>query len=300
MIPLRLLRPAGRRAKEVACGRSGAYNRLTIRRLATLSANQLPNSMPYLHLDRQRLYYTRTPWLPAPGLPALLLVHGAGGSRLDWPGQLRRMDGANVFALDLPGHGRSSQPGRASIDGYAGDAAALVQALALEKVVVAGHSMGGAIAMTLGLQRPSWLAGLVLIGTGARLRVTDAILNQILPHFDTAVDTITRFYWAENAPPPLVESGRQALRQNDPKVLYDDYVACNQFDVLGRLGAIEVPALVISGTADPLTPTKYGQYLAGQIRDSRLTLVDGASHMMMLEQPAVVAAAVEAFIQEIS
>jgi pimeloyl-ACP methyl ester carboxylesterase len=256
--------------------------------------------MPYLHLDRQRLYYTRTPWLPDPGLPALLLVHGAGGSHLDWPGQLRRLAGANVYAVDLPGHGRSDQPGRDSIDAYAGDVTALVQALALQKVIVAGHSMGGAIALTLGLQQPPWLLGLVLAGTGARLRVTDSILNQILPHFDTAVNTITRFYWAENAAAHLIENGRQALRQNDPKVLYDDYVACNNFDVLGRLGEIAVPALVISGTADPLTPVKYGQYLAGQIRNSRLAVVEGAAHMMILEQPEVVAAAVQAFILEVA
>jgi pimeloyl-ACP methyl ester carboxylesterase len=256
--------------------------------------------MPYHQLNKQQLFYTRRPWLPDKTQPTLLLIHGAGGSHLDWPAELRRMEGVTVYGLDLPGHGRSEKPGRSSIDAYAADVAAFVQALDLENVIVAGHSMGGAIALTLGLKRPSWLTGLVLAGTGARLRVTDAILNQILAHFDTAVDTITRFYWAETTTPALVESGRQALRQTDANVLYDAYLACNAFDVLGRMGEIKVPALVISGTVDPLTPVKYGRYLADHIPNSRLTIIEGAAHMMALEQPEAVATAVRTFIKELA
>jgi pimeloyl-ACP methyl ester carboxylesterase len=254
--------------------------------------------MPFLHLNQQQLFYTRRPWLPNKTAPALILVHGAGGSHLDWPAQLRQMGGVNVYGLDLPGHGRSERPGRSSIDAYADDVTAFVESLELDNVIVVGHSMGGAIALTIGLRRPAWLAGLVLIGTGARLRVADAILNQILPHFETAVDTITRFYWAETTPSALIEAGRQALRQNHPEVLYHDYLACNTFDVLDRLGEIEAPALIVSGTADPLTPVKYGRYLADQIRHSHFLILEGAAHMMALEQPEAVVTAVQSFIED--
>jgi pimeloyl-ACP methyl ester carboxylesterase len=256
--------------------------------------------MPFLYLNKQPLFYTRRPWLPDKRQLSLLLVHGAGGSHLDWPAQLRQMAGATVYGLDLPGHGRSGKPGHGSIETYAAVVLAFVDRLELENVIVAGHSMGGAIALTLALQRPSWLTGLILVGTGARLRVADAILSQILPHFEMAVDHVTRLYWAETTSPALVEAGRQALRQNEPEILYGDYLACNTFDVLGRLGEIETPALVISGTVDPLTPVKYGRYLADQIPDSRFVILEGAAHMMALEQPEAVATAVQSFLEEMA
>jgi pimeloyl-ACP methyl ester carboxylesterase len=256
-------------------------------------------AMPFLHLNQQQLFYTRRPWLPNKTAPALILVHGAGGSHLDWPAQLRQMDGVTVYGLDLPGHGRSERPGRSSIDAYADDVTAFAEILELGHVIVAGHSMGGAIALTMALRRPDWLAGLVLAGTGARLRVADAILNQILPHFETTIDTISRYYWAESTAPALVEAGRQALRQNDPDILYHDYLACNAFDVLDRLGEIEVPALIVSGTADRLTPVKYGRYLADQIRHSHFVILEDAAHMMALEQPEAVAKAVQSFIKDV-
>ncbi len=87
--------------------------------------------------------------------PALVLIHGAGGTHLHWPAELRMLDSTAVYALDLPAHGKSAPPGRTSIEEYADDIAAFVEALGLEHVVLVGHSMGGAIAQTIGLRKPS-------------------------------------------------------------------------------------------------------------------------------------------------
>lgn len=73
----------------------------------------------------------------------LVLVHGAGGSHLDWPAPLRRLKGANVYALDLPGHSRSEGTGRSSIAAYRDFLLAFLDALGLERATVVGHSMGG-------------------------------------------------------------------------------------------------------------------------------------------------------------
>lgn len=227
--------------------------------------------------------------------PTLVLVHGAGGSRLHWPGELRRLPGATVYTLDLPGHGRSEGQGCDTIAGYAEAVVKFLDTLGIERATIVGHSMGGAIAQTLALDSPGRVAGLVLVATGARLRVGPAILEGIRSDFEGSVELVTRFAWSPEAPPALTELGRQALLETGPDVLSSDFSACDRFDVIGRLGEVEVPTLVITGTADQLTPPKYARFLAEHIPDAQLALVEGAGHMVMLERPAQVAKAVQEF-----
>jgi pimeloyl-ACP methyl ester carboxylesterase len=252
--------------------------------------------MPTITVNQQRLFYARQG--KDEDTPQLVLIHGAGGSRLSWPAPLRRMPHTAVYALDLPGHGRSPPPGRTAVDAYADDVQAFMATLELDDVVLVGHSMGGAIAQTLGLRGLPQLRGLVLIGTGARLRVTEEILDQILTDFESAVVTVTWYAWPPQAPQVLRAKGREMLVQIDPKVLHGDYVACDNFDVMDKLNDIEVPTLVMTGTADQLTPVKYGRYLAHHIPQAQFVPIEGGGHMVALEQPDEVAAAVTAFIQD--
>ncbi|MFQ5420580.1 MAG: alpha/beta fold hydrolase [Anaerolineae bacterium] len=251
--------------------------------------------MPTLELKQKRIFYTRQPGRSHG--PTLLLIHGAGGTHLTWPLELRRFAEAVVITLDLPGHGRSQPPARTDITDYADDVAAVIDALQLENVIVVGHSMGGAIAQTLALRHRDKVAGLVLIGAGARLPVSDAILGQALTDFPAAVAFITRYSWAKNTPSALVADGREIMLNTDPTVLYGDFVACNRFNVMERLPQIRVPTLVIAGTDDKMTPHKFGRYLADHISQANLLTLDGAGHMMMLEQPGPVTAAIAVFLR---
>jgi pimeloyl-ACP methyl ester carboxylesterase len=252
--------------------------------------------MPYAETHREKLFYTlnRGP----KGAPALVLVHGAGGTRLHWPVELRRLPQATVYTLDLPGHGRSGERGTDTIEGYAEAVAAFLRAAEIEEAIVVGHSMGGAIAMTLALDFAGRMAGLVLMATGARLRVAPAILEGIRSDFEGAVDLITRFAWSSEAPPRLTHLGRQTLLESGPDVLWGDFTACNRFDVMERLGEIEVPTLVVVGSADQLTPAKYARFLVDAIPGARLAVIEGAGHMVMLEHPAEVAQAVRDLLEE--
>jgi pimeloyl-ACP methyl ester carboxylesterase len=262
--------------------------------------------MPYLTVAGERVYYVHRRPVPA-GQPPVVFVHGAGGSHQHWLYQVRDLAAPlgqdlslpPTYALDLPGHGRSEGVGRDSISTYGDWLVAFLDAAQLEKVVLVGHSMGGGIAQDVALRHPHRVVALCLIATGARLRVAPAILTGILQNKEAAVQLITGWAFGPEAPAEVVHLGRRQMGEVPAEVLYGDFVACDAFDVLERVGDIDIPALVLCGTQDRLTPVKYSTYLRDRIPGATLHLVEGAGHMVMIEQPQPVVRALVAFLEKL-
>jgi len=237
------------------------------------------------------------------GRPPLVLVHGAGGTLWHWPPQVRRLPGARVLALDLPGHGQSPPAApdalaATTVNALAASVLALLDYLRLEQAIIVGHSMGAAIALTLALTEPRRVAGLGLVGAGARLRVAPDLIEGLSQDFAGTVAEIVRRTYGPDAPENLTRLAKKRLLETDPKVLRADWAACDTFDVMERLGEIDLPSLVVTGTADQMTPEKYGRYLADHLPRAQLRLIAGAGHMVMLEQPAAVAQALQEWLAE--
>jgi pimeloyl-ACP methyl ester carboxylesterase len=233
-------------------------------------------------------------------LPVVLL-HGAGGTHLYWPSEVRRLPGFRLYALDLPGHGKSTSRGRQSISEYAEQVVAWLEAAGLHSAVIVGHSMGSAIALTLALDHPGHVLGVGLVGSAARLRVAPALLeaSASTDTFAAAVAlTITRSF-SPQAPPRLVELAARRMQETRPSVLYGDFLACNTFDVTGRLGEIGAPALVVCGEDDQMTPLRGARFLSDHIPNARLEALPDAGHMVMLERPGEVAAILSRFLSGI-
>ena len=91
--------------------------------------------------------------------PPVILIHGAGGHHLFWPPQIRRMHNQRIFAVDLPGHGKSEGVGHHTIDDYTFEILEFIKALKLNAVVLVGHSMGGAIALKAAMLSPKKVLG---------------------------------------------------------------------------------------------------------------------------------------------
>ncbi|HET7377327.1 MAG TPA: alpha/beta hydrolase, partial [Anaerolineae bacterium] len=142
-------------------------------------------------------------------------------------------------------------------------------------------------------------AGLVLIGAGAKLRVAPKILELAHNDLAAAAELISSLGWGSNVPEQIVRLGKQQLLANRSTVIYGDYKACNEFDVIDRLGDIHAPALIISGTADRMTPPKYAAFMNEKLTNSRLVSVPEAGHMTMLEAESMVVREVEKFLQEL-
>jgi len=231
--------------------------------------------------------------------PPIVLIHGAGGTHLDWPPQVRRLPNTRVYALDLPGHGKSAGRGYQNIENYCQAILDWMQSLQLAQAIFVGHSMGGAIALKMAIDHPEHVIALGLVGTGARLRVAPAILeNTATPvTFPTAVGTIMEWAFSPQTEPRLVELASKRMLETRPAVIHSDFLACNAFDVTSALRKINVPALIIVGQDDKLTPVRYAQYLADQLPFTELKIIPAAGHMVMLEQPQSVAEALSGFVK---
>lgn len=241
--------------------------------------------MPFIEVKKEKIFYSTSSVDDSKKKNTLLLIHGSGGDHMHWPERLRNYAKADVYAIDLPGHGRSDGLGRKSVDGYADFLEAFVSQMNLKDVILAGHSLGGAIVQCLALRFPSWLSRIVLVGTGVRLRVSPAILEGLLADFKGTIDLICRWAFGSTASESLVKRAEEGFAKTDPKVIHGDYYACNEFDITGRESEISIPTLVVSGMEDKLTPIKYGEYLYRHIPGAKRAIIKEGGHMMAIEKP---------------
>ena len=230
--------------------------------------------------------------------PPVVLIHGAGGSHLYWPSEVRRLAGYRMYALDLPGHGKSGGCGQQSVPAYAGVVLEWLEAIGLRRAVLVGHSMGSAIAMSLALDHPEQVLGLCLVGAGARLRVAPALLESASSQstFYTAVETVVCWSFSSKAEPRLKELAAKRMAETRQSVLYGDFLACDAFDETERVSQIRKPSLVMCGVDDKMTPLRYAQFLADSLPNATLKTIPDAGHMVMLEQPQAVAKSLADFL----
>ena len=223
----------------------------------------------------------------------LIFLHGAGCSSLSFYYQLRHFRTAK--AIDLPGHpdGKPCE----SIDGYLEWARGFIRARRYKNVVLCGHSMGGAIAMRYALKYPEELRGLILLGTGARLRVHPQYLERCRepgqgnrPWLEQHLD----YYRAvdQEVYPVL----KQRAAEVGPAVELNDLLACDQFDLMARVNEITLPTRVICGSDDIMTPVKYSDYLADRIPGAQKAVIPGGSHFAHMEKFQQVNGEIEDFL----
>lgn len=233
------------------------------------------------------------------GSPPLILIHGAGGDHLYWPPKLRRLPGYRVFAVDLPGHGKSVASSQQSVDGYARSVIEWMDAVVISSAILVGHSMGGAIAMKIALDYPERSKALGLVGVAGRLRVNPDILefSSNDKTFQRAVELVIQWGFSSHAPTRLVELAAKRMSETRPSVLFGDFMACNAFNVVDRLEEIAQPVLIIGGADDCMTPIRYLQLMANKIPNANLEIVPDAGHMVMLEKPEAVAGLLKSFLK---
>lgn len=241
-------------------------------------------------------------------------VVGIMGFSLDksfWSPQVPAVTGAGrrFITFDNRGIGRSQGPYISTVDEMANDTIRLMDHLDIEKAVIFGMSMGGTIAQRLTLDHPDRVEALILAVTWGRtieyMRRQHDVTRQVL---DVAPEVLLEASMLKMFSPRFFELGRATIdqiiksfaRDGGPderaiKVLRNQLDAMDKFDVLGELGTITVPTLVLGGRMDMMAPGFASEEIAAAIPGAELRLFE-TGHGCMVEEMAGFNAAVTDFL----
>ncbi len=254
--------------------------------------------------------------------PPLIALHGFGASSYAWRAVMPFLSEARtVYALDLKGFGKSPKPrdGRYALRDQAELVLRFIADLALEDVVLVGHSLGGGVALTVATElertRPGTLSSLVLIDTIAYEQVLPGFVRvlrsplvgwllPLLVRDSDGVRAVLRlaYYNDDLIPDASIEAytaglsspgGWYALKQTARQILPSDIEESSL-----AYSNIRAPTLLIWGRYDEIVPLSIGKRLNQQMQHSRLVVVENAGHTPHEETPQAVGLELEAFLTD--
>ena len=262
----------------------------------------------------------------------IVLIHGAGGQEIDWPKAWRStnvqaklmgltpsnqgvirlfnagLDDYSIYAVDLPGHGKSDGSSKSSIDEYSSDVIDFLDAMNLENVCLVGHSMGAAIALNASLSQSWRICSVVAIGGASKMIVSDAILEGLQTTFEETVDNIVKYSWhkktgaiadSQQMAAYFREKAKQRILDAGSKTVHGDFLACSRFDLGDRLDEISIPVLVIASNCDQMVPLNVSQEMASNLPNAKFVSLEGCGHFQHIEQTSRVATELSHFLSNI-
>lgn len=250
--------------------------------------------MPHVMVENHDCYYAVSRRAPEKG-PAAVCLHGSGADGIVWSYQLSRLSSKyRIIVPDLPGHGRSGGQPLDSAHAYVGWLENFCRVLDLSSFFLLGHSFGGAIVQEYARCQPHRVRGMVLADTGTHFMLSrtyrDLCERGVAPGADgNAV--------SESLPESL-KSSYQLLRSQSSAALHADLFAAAQFDSSDWVGSLKIPALVIWGSRDEITPRELPEELAGKLLAARLHIINGAGHVVMIDARNEFNRAVADFIEQ--
>lgn len=233
--------------------------------------------------------------------PSLVFLHGAGLDATVWHEQMLYFRGKyRSLFLELPGHGCSTAPPETDIAHYAEKVRAVVHCHPeITPYVLVGHSMGGAIVLSIALDPPDGMLGMVIAGARARIRVSKLLFRMLENDPEAFFRSIDEFAFSFHTPRNVRDLVINTTRRCLSSTLWNDFKAVEGFDISKQLDIIRLPALVLCGKEDLITPLRFSNELHSGLANSRLVVIPHAGHMAMLEQPSAFNQALENFLIEI-
>ncbi|MGB8331793.1 MAG: alpha/beta hydrolase [Polyangiales bacterium] len=234
------------------------------------------------------------------GAPTLICVHGSAGNHHAYDRLLNALPDRDRYAINLPGRAGSDGPALGTAAEMQSFVSRFIESEVKGDYVVVGHSLGGGIAIEHALSsRSERLQGLVLVATGARLRVLPMILQLFEQGAKTGVrPPLPPAFFEPGADRALVDAAIMAFDLTPIETGAADWRAADRFDRMQEIEDIRVPALIVAGSKDTLTPPKYAEYLAAKIPQAQLHIIEGACHMLIIERTAELARCIEGFLRD--
>jgi len=235
-----------------------------------------------------------------PGRKTLVFIHGSGGDHTNWIRQYTSMKNTfNIAALDLPGHGRSEGPGEQNVAAYVEWVKKILDGLGIFNPILIGHSLGAAICLSFIIHYDRSAAAVVPVSGGVKMPVNPMILEGLKQDPASIVGMAAKFSVAKQNREKFSPLIADSLLRINPEILYGDFSACNDLDITAAVAGIRIPALVVCGAEDKMTPPSLSQLIGDHIPGARLTLIEGAGHFVMMENPEAFNAALTDFVNSL-
>ena len=246
------------------------------------------------------------------GLP-VILIHGYPLSQKIWAPQVEALRAEFcVITPDVRGHGESAATrGIYTMDILADDILTLMQHLQCGPAVLAGHSMGGYIALAFWRKYPEWMKGLVLVSTRAAAdsvegRAGREALAQAVEKEKSAVPVLAKMLPHMLAPASLTANAHlktevEGIMSHTSQQGLAGALRgmAMRADVQESLAAMRIPVLIVAGTADALIPYAESEKMARAIPGAELRLIEGAGHLPSLEKPDELNPMLQAWLRKI-
>lgn len=234
----------------------------------------------------------------------IVFCHGFTTTSEFWRNQIDYFSkDRRVVLINLPGHGLSPSPlGRPyTIDAFVADLEQVFDALAIDKAILVGLSMGGTVAQKFALRNPTRLKALVLVGAtphglGADVKAENVIAGIRQMGVVKASQLVIERSFGSRASAELIDFAKQEVAQTPEHVAIEAIQSLNIADSRGQLSEIKIPTSVICGIEDQITPPAESKLLASSISGAELNLIEGAAHFPMLECPDDFNRVLESFI----
>ncbi len=240
---------------------------------------------------------------PKEGIP-LVLIHGWTANMHRWDEQIKYFTNRRVIRLDLRGHGESEKRVFSDIKTLSEDLNALFNHLNIEKAIIMGHSMGGMVVIQFTLDYPEKVERLIILGSLGKFnysfgRKMLGLIAKLLPYNAFLKTNINRGFSKsfKEKNPEIIE---EAIKTSDktPKTVVKTAFskAMGTWDVIDKLGTIQVPTLIIVGSEDIQFPPSASRTLNEKIPNSSLEIVEGSGHEVPIEKPDELNELIEKFI----
>ena len=249
--------------------------------------------MPIMAVNGVNLFYD----LSGPeGAPVVAFSNSLGTAAEMWDAQARALAGrCRVLRYDTRGHGRSSTAGPVTIKQLAEDLAGLLEALSVSSAHVVGLSLGGMTAQALAIHYPAKVRSLVLMATDAFLPPQDGWQARAKTVREQGLGAIVdaamgRWFTDQSAVtcPEKVAFARARFVSGDAEGYALCCEAIGAMDLRPQLGTIKQTCMVVAGRHDPVTTVEMCEGLSAAIAGSTFRVVEGASHLIPMEQPKAV------------
>ena len=227
--------------------------------------------------------------------PAIVMIHGLGGSSNSFTPLMDYLSEYQVIRLDLPGAGRSAyQPGRVGIEGLATSVCELLNALDIKRACFVGHSMGTLISLRIAANKPELVSQLVLFGAildlspqarGSLQQRAEQARQQGMAAIADAVANASLGRSTDNRYAAAKAFVRESLLRQDPMGYAAHCMALAESTAIPH-HQVKCPVSLIHGHDDPIATLANGKALASRLAQGLLTELTACGHWPMIEAAA--------------